>query len=102
MAGAEDFFVLDVCPGNRENLRAEAEFAQHAGHGVICELLVVRLNGGGFTGDEFRQDDAPTGDGESPQGAVFILEREFPLRTGWDEIDFAGGEVRDVRLITTT
>ena len=42
---AEDLFVLDVAPGDREVLRAKAEFAQLAGHRIGDELRIVRIDG---------------------------------------------------------
>ena len=35
VAGAEDFFILDVGTGYGEDLRTKAELAEHTGHWVI-------------------------------------------------------------------
>jgi hypothetical protein len=60
VAGAEDFFVLDVRARHRKHLRTETEFAEHTGHRVVGEFGVVFVDGGLFSLDEFGQDAGPS------------------------------------------
>ena len=45
MAGAEDFFVLDIGTGDGKNLGSEPEFAEGAGHRIIPKPGIVGVDG---------------------------------------------------------
>lgn len=96
VASAEDFFVLDVCVGNGQDLGAEAEFAESSRHGVVGEASVVGIDGGLIAFDEGGFENVAVLHVEDAESSVFVLHRELSTSVGGDEIDFASGEVGDV------
>ena len=99
MAGAEDFFVLDVSAGNREHLRAETEFTERAGHRIVLQTRVVGVDGRLISRDERGGNDAAVGDFEHTEGAVLVFHRELAAGVVRDEIHFTGRQVRDIRRL---
>lgn len=92
----EDFLVLDVASGDRQHLRAKAEFAELAGERIIAKFVAVGGHGGFVAPQEGCVDDAAAGDGHQPDGAVFVLHRELAFGAGRDEVHLARRQVRDV------
>lgn len=54
MKGTADLFVLNVAPGNRKDLSAEAQFPEFAGHRIIGQFFIVRCDDGRIPFDETR------------------------------------------------
>lgn len=100
VAGAEDFFVLNVGIGNRKDLGAEAEFSEGSGHGVFCEAAVVGVDGRLATFDQGRAINVTVFHIQHAECAVFVFHRKLAIGIRWDKIDFAGWKVRDIRLFT--
>lgn len=93
---AENFLVLDIAAGGREELGSEAQFTEHTGHGVVAEFAVVFGDGVGVAMEENGALDATAGDFHEADRGVGVAVGEGSIGSGGDEVDFPGGEVGDV------
>ena len=85
-------------PDGGQFLRAETEFADFAGDGIGLEFGVVGVNDRLLAVQQRGVLNAAAGDLHQADGAVLIAHRENALGAFGHKINFAGGQVGDVRF----
>ena len=96
MAGAEDLLILDVRAGDRQDLGAETEFAEDAGHRIVLQIGVVRVDGAGLPWIRVELMMRRSTTSRTPRVPSSYFIGNWPSGIRRDEIDFAGREVGDV------